>query len=117
MKNERVLIADDMEIALESVSKGIELFGEGHRVGGTADSVEEGRALIEGGLRPTVALVNRQFPMKGDGQRAAAIIKELSPETKIISCSSDSGLEWGEENWYKGMSLQELVHALTNLQH
>ena len=46
-ENERVLIADDMEIALESVSKGIELFGDGHRVVGKAASVEEVRALIE----------------------------------------------------------------------
>jgi DNA-binding NarL/FixJ family response regulator len=117
--NERILLADDMLIVLETAFEMIQLFGEkdGHVIVGKAQSVEEVKKLLEEGLRPTVALVDNSFPLKGDGQRAAEIIRKISPETKVISFSMDTGLTWGDENWYKGMGSKEVVQALTNLQH
>jgi len=119
MKNERILVADDTKIVLEAISEGIGYFGkeDGHTVVGKAISIAEVRALMEADLKPTVALVDNSFPIMGDGQKAAAIIKQFSPDTKIISFSADPGLRWGEENWYKGMSPQQLIDALTKLQH
>ena len=120
MKNERILLADDMEITMESLSEMIEIFGEkdGHAVIGKAQSIDEVKTLLEGGLRPTVALVDHRFPHEGDGQKAAEIIRKLSPKTLIISYSSTLGLKWGDRNWNKVfMDTQQLINALTNLQH
>lgn len=119
MKNERLLIADDKYITLITLSRGIEYFGkeDGHIVVGKASSVDEVRSLIEGGLRPTVAIVDHRFPYIGAGEEASEIIRKLSPETKIVSFSSDSELKWGDENWNKEMDPKQLVDALTNLQH
>lgn len=119
MKNERIFLVDNMEMALDGFAKGIELFGDedGHKVIGKASSVKEVETLMKTGIKPTVALVDHRFPMIGDGQRAAEIIKQHSPETFIISFSSDTGLTWGQENWYKAIRLADLVKALTDLQH
>jgi len=119
MKKELLLVADDSPISLESITRGIALFGkgDGHQVIGAAHSVEEVETLVKGGLRPTVALVDHKFPTAVDGERAAEIIKQHSPQTIIISFSTDSGLSWGDHNWTKLMGNQELVDALTKLQH
>lgn len=119
MKNERILIAEDNAIMLIAVSDGVELFGrhDGHKVVGKASCVEEVESLLKCGLKPTVALVDNSFPKRGDGERAARIIKQLSPETVIISFSMDEGVEWGDENWPKQIGSEELVALLTKLQH
>ena len=118
MKNEQILIADDKESHLKQLLIGIPVISEdGHVVVGTASSVEEVKKLIEDGLKPTIALVDHRFPGVGDGQKAADIIRKFSPETIIVSFSSDPDLRWGDDNWHKGISIAELVKALTNLQH
>lgn len=119
MKGERILLADDMDFVLDSTARGIKKFGEndGHQVVARAASVDEVKALMEGGSKPTVALVDNAFPTEGSGREAAEIIKQFSPDTFIISFSSTSGLKWGQENWLKGMSIKQLVEALTKLQH
>lgn len=119
MKNERILVADDNAIILIAVSDGIELVGgnDGHKVVGKASSVEEVESLLRDGIKPTVALVDNSFPRRGDGERAAQIIRKLSPETFVISFSADEGMEWGDENWPKKVDAEKLVAQLTKLQH
>lgn len=73
--------------------------------------------MVEGGIRPTVALVDNKFPDYGDGEKAKNIIKKLSPDTIVISFSSNDGLTWGDENWPKLMPAKELVQKLTELDH
>ena len=41
------------------------------------------------------------MPNRGDGEKAAMLIREKSPQTKIISFSTDPQT-WGDENWVKG---------------
>lgn len=110
-----VLLADDNKTLLDTFVEAVS-FG-GHRVVGRALSVEEVEDLMERqGLRPNVALVDNRFPKEGDGQRAAGIIRNLSPRTTIVSFSTDEGLSWGDENWSKGyLSLEELNNALAEL--
>jgi DNA-binding NarL/FixJ family response regulator len=118
MKNERILIADDQEIVMNALFDVISLFGEedGHAVVGQASSVSEVEGLLKKGLKPTVALVDGNFPNYGDGDKAANIIRRLSPETKIIAFSS-SPQKYGDEQWNKHSSAKELVQNLTNLKH
>lgn len=118
MKNERILIADDNERVRQMICMIINRFGEndGHKIVGEAASKEEVEALLKKGLKPSVALVDGKFPDYGDGEKAAAIIRKLSPETFIVSLSSDLQ-NWGDENWVKNYGATELVEALTKLQH
>ncbi len=118
MKGERILVADDQETYRESLCMVIKLFGEedGHQIVGEAASKEEVEALLKGGLRPSIALVDGKFPEYGDGERAASVIRKLSPETFIISLSSDLQT-WGDKNMVKNFAGKDLVEFLTNLQH
>lgn len=119
MKNERILVADDEKADLERLKEIIEILGEqdGHEVIAVATCVKEVKALIENGLKPTVAIVDNCFPARGEGIKAAQIIKESSPETIIVSYSLDNGLKWGDQNWSKWIEPKELVDNLTNLRH
>lgn len=118
MKNERVLIADDQSIVIDQVRRVIENYGksDGHKVVGEATSVSEVKKILNEGLRPTVALVDGNFPLKGDGEKAAAIIKKLSPDTTIIAFSS-TPQNYGDDQWNKHMSKDDLIDCLTNLEH
>jgi CheY-like chemotaxis protein len=118
MKGERILVADDRANAREALSTVINIFGskDGHKIVGEACSKEEVEALLNGGLKPSVAFVDGNFPEPGDGQEAAGIIRKLSPETFIISLSSEPQ-KWGDENWVKNFTGEEFVEALTELQH
>lgn len=118
MKNERILVADDQSVVRQGIEGIIEVFGgeDGHQIVGQAESVEEVEELLKGGLRPTTVLVDGNFPNRGDGEKAAKIIQELSPETTIIAFSSDPQ-NYGHDQWNKHMSGKELVKALTNLKH
>lgn len=117
MKNERILIADDDKVVRDGLKSLIEMFGkkDGHKVVGVAESVEGVKGLLEKGLKPSVALVDNFY---GDGEKAAEIIRKLSPETKIVSFSNDDNLTWGDENWPKSTGdIKVLVARLTSLKH
>jgi|GEM_PF-4481905 len=99
MEKERILIADDQPHNIEGYSQSIEIYGQkdGHEVIATATSVGEVKKLLESGVKPTVALVDNRFPFEGYGEKAATIIKKLSPKTVVISFSTDDNLTWGAE--------------------
>lgn len=90
-------------VTRQGIKLTFEAFGEesGHEIVGEAGSVEEVAALLEAGLRPTVAIIDANMPKRGDGKRSAALIRQKSPQTKIISFSTDLQT-WGDENWVKG---------------
>lgn len=117
MKNERILIADDQYVVREGVTSVIESFGkeDGHSVVGEAAAISEIKSLLRDGLKPTVALVDGGFP-DGDGAIAAEIIEELSPETVIVAYSTYKQ-NYGQEQWPKDLSPEELIWKLTNLKH
>lgn len=118
MKNERILIADDQSIVRQGVESVVETFGEedGHRIVGSAESVSEVESLMRRGLRPTVALVDGKFPNRGDGEKAAEIIRRFSPNTVIVAFSTDPQ-NYGDLQWNKHQSARDLIESLTNLQH
>ena len=119
MKNERILHVDDMLIIREAVKHVIESWfdEEGHQIIGSAASVEEVEELFEQGIKPTVALVDDRCPNKGDGELVAGIIKKFSPETIIVSFSTNPSIVWGNYHLQKDIGNDELVKFLTNLQH
>jgi DNA-binding NarL/FixJ family response regulator len=119
MKGERILHADDSQIALGGLKSIIESWGvkDGHQIIGSADSVTEVERLLKQGLRPTVAFVDNSFPDVGDGERTAKIIREISSKTIIVSMSSDDGVTWGDYNLQKKFRSEDLVKFLTELQH
>lgn len=118
MKNERILIADDNVDIRKSLTSVIEAFGDedGHKVVGEAASKEEVKALLNEGLRPTVAFIDGNFPNYGDGEKAAEMIRKISPETFIISFSLD-WQKWGDQSWDKGMGGKDVIEKLTKLEH
>lgn len=115
-ERERILLADDMEVLREGIKATFEVYEEGgHVVIGEAGSVEEVEALLDSGLKPTLAIVDGNMPNRGDGERAAELIRQRSPETKIISFSSDPQT-WGDENWAKGsLRGKKLIDKVTNI--
>jgi len=119
MKNERVLHADDSLMIRESMEETFESYGaeDGHKLVGSAFSVKEVERLLKAGLKPTVAIIDHRFPNEGDGERAAGIIRELSPETIIVSLSTDEGLTWGDYNLLKNYKSDKFVKFLTDLKH
>jgi len=119
MKGERILVADDSSIAREGLQRIMESWGsdDDHQIIGSASSVEEVRNLLEGGLRPSVAIIDHKMPNVGDGERAAKIVRKLSPQTTIVSMSSDDGVTWGDYNLQKQYRAKEIVDFLTGLKH
>jgi len=119
MKGERILVADDDDSSLSRIVMVIDRMGEGADllVIATATNVEEVQGLVEGGLRPTLAIVDNRFPREGDGNRAKEIIKKYSPKTKVASFSTDKNVGWGDENWLKELSPSEIIQKIVELQH
>jgi DNA-binding NarL/FixJ family response regulator len=119
MKNERILHADDQAIAHEGFKAIIESFGskDGQKIVGSAFSVEEVEKLMAEGLRPTAAFIDNSLPKRGDGERAAAIVRKFSPETVIVSLSSDDQVKWGDYNIPKLFSSSDLAEFILNLKH
>src|SRR3990170_4292555 len=102
-ERERILLADDSPLTRYVIKETIEVWGQesGHEIVGEAASEEEVACLLEDGLRPTVAIIDARMPNKGDGERVAALIRKKSPQTKIVSFSTNLQT-WGDENWEKG---------------
>ena len=117
-KGERILHADDMDIALQGFASLIKTMGkDGHKIVGQATSIEGVEKILKKGLRPTVAFIDNSFPNKGDGEKAAALVREISPETIIVSLSGDENVRWGDHNLLKLLSRDQLADFLLNLQH
>ena len=119
MKNEKILHADDSFIARDGFKSLIEAYGseDEHELIGQAASKEEVEQLIEEGLQPTVAFIDNKMPHEGDGEKAAQIIRKLSPETIIISLSADTDVTFGDHNLTKKMAGQELIDFITSIKH
>jgi CheY-like chemotaxis protein len=116
MEKEQIFFVEDNPVTLMLYSEGIETFGEkyGHKMLAQASSLGEVKSIMEGGLRPTVAIVDNSIP----GVEAAKIIKKASPKTVVVSFSADENLNWGDQNWSKKkMDPKQLTEALTSLQH
>lgn len=116
-EKEKILLADDSEITRHAVKITIEVYEEesGHEVIAEASSVEEVELLLESGVKPTVALIDGRMPNEGDGKKAAALIRSKSPQTKIVSFSTDLQT-WGDENWEKGDLIEkDLIKKIDEL--
>lgn len=116
-ERERILLADDITVTREGIRMTIEAYSEehGHKVVGEAASVSQVEEILKGGLRPTLAIIDANMPYRGGGEKAAALIRQVSPETKIVSYSTDLQT-WGDVNWKKGELLgRELVEQISKL--
>lgn len=119
MHGEKILHVDDQMVSLDGMRGIMDAWGakSGHMIVGQATSKSQVEKLLEGGLKPTVALVDNKCPNDGDGEAIAKLIREKSPQTVIVSFSSDEGIHWGDHNLLKLYRAQEIVDFLTNLQH
>ena len=116
-ERKRILLADDLFVTRHAIKETIETFGEksGHEVVGEAASIEEVSKFLVSGVKLTVAILDANRPNKGDGERAAALIRQYSPQTKIVSFSTDRQT-WGDENWVKGdLSCEKLFEKIDEL--
>ncbi len=118
MKGERILVADDDVDYLESFVGLLKIVGEkdGHTVVGSATSIAEVEELLKNGLKPTVVFMDNRFPDVGDGERAAGIIRQLSPSTIIVGNSSDD-VKWADYDWGKLLGWEDRLERLNNLEH
>jgi len=82
-----------------------------------ASSVAGVEKLMRGGLKPTVAIIDHKMPIAGDGEKAANIVRKMSPSTVIVSLSGTENVTWGDHNLLKDLSGPEFIDFLTNLQH
>lgn len=69
--------------------------------------------LIESDDEIKVAILDAEFPNKGDGKEAAAVLREKFPGIKIISLSADLQ-DWGDLNLTKLMIPNEIKQAVRN---
>lgn len=80
----RVLIADD-EITVREAMRALLEHDARFRVVASVGSADEAAAVAEE-LRPEVAVVDVRMP--GGGRRAVTAIRERSPETVVVVCTS-----------------------------
>jgi CheY-like chemotaxis protein len=119
MKNERILLVDDQKINTQTLQDYLPAYNpeDGHLIVGVANSLDELSKLMQSGLNPSLAIVDNRMPKDGDGQKAAKIIRQHSPDTLIASYSSDDNITWGDFNFKKGMKLADLASAITAIEH
>ena len=119
MKGERILYASDSDLAREGMTAVIEKYAskDGHKLIGQASSCKEVKELLEGGLKPTVFILDPQFPYLSDGQEAVTLVRRRSPETTIITIARFEGLKMGDYNLVADVDVEKLINLLTDLQH
>jgi hypothetical protein len=73
--------------------------------------------LKSGAELPTVFLFDPRFPTSDDGEEAAKLIQELSPDTKIVTFPSYDFAKFVDEKHKlsAGVSIDRLIDFLTNL--
>lgn len=120
MENESILHVDDQAVTRDSIRDIIETRGAeaGHQLVGSVSSLSEVRELLTKGLRPSLALVDKNCPNPKDGERIARLIREISPSTVIIALSTEEGLPgWADYILVKIASPRQIINFLTNLRH
>lgn len=119
MRGERILHADDSQIARDGMHMLCETFGaQGeHELLPQASSVEQVENMMKGGLKPTIAILDNNMPNENDGETAASVIRQYSPKTVIISLSSNTSVTFGDHNLTKNIRGKELFDFITNLKH
>jgi CheY-like chemotaxis protein len=117
MRNERILHADDTGIARDGMLTMFEVYGVkgGHELLPQASSVAEVEKMMKDGIKPTIAILDNKMPNDGDGEKAASIVREYSPETVIISLSANRNVTFGDYNFTKNILGKELFDFITNL--
>ncbi len=119
MRKEKILHADDTQIARDGMEMMFEIYGANgeHELIAQVSSKEEVEKQMKKGLKPTIAILDRKMPGENDGEEAANIIRHYSPDTVIISLSSVEGNTFGDYNFSKTISGKELFDFITNLIH
>ena len=119
MKNEKILYANDTDIAIEGMTAVIEKYGakDGHQIIATARSKEEVEELFKEGLNPTVFIFDPSFPYLYDGADTVKMVRKLSPATKIITISEFEGIDIGDVNLVASVSSETLIEILNKLKH
>lgn len=123
MKGERILYGNDTAIAREGIQAIMQEYGsrEGHehQLIGTVSSVKELKAFLSepDNLRPTIFLFDPRFPFLADGEKAARILQEISPETVIVTLPSYGDMSFKHIPLHQGIDVDVLITLFTNLQH
>lgn len=120
MKNEAIVIADDSEAVVSAYRMSIEIFGEvdGHIVLGEAGSVYELKDILNKGMKPTLILLDKNFPNPDDGKKAYEYVKTKCPNAVVVVVSDEKPSY--TENWWSKSSIidgKTLVEKITNLNH
>jgi DNA-binding NarL/FixJ family response regulator len=110
---EKILLVDDHEMTLFALKEGLE--SRGLEIVATINSVNGVITFLE--RKPsdiTVAIIDNRMPKDGDGEKAAALIRQAIPGVKIISHAMWMQ-EWGDINFEKGTTLKEISETIRNL--
>jgi CheY-like chemotaxis protein len=87
----RIAVVDDEEELCSAFSMLLESLG--HRLDFVAhDGTEIVEAVVEGGVRPDLIMMDYRMPVM-NGLRAAEIIRTFRPETKIVVVTGDDSVK------------------------
>lgn len=116
MRGERILYANDTNIAQEGIRRIIEKYAQddGHTLCGVASSIAELKSLLEDGIRPSVFLLDPKFPTLSDGEEAIKVVRSLSPDTTIVTLPSHVFIK-SDFKLKEGTDVADLVNFLTTL--
>ncbi len=113
-----VVIVDDKSYIREDLRLLLE--EGGHTIFAEAEDMETAKGIVRQciaeGIAP-VFVIDGAFPVRGQGEELARIIREGIPNAKIVSCSGDLQ-RWGDVNFEKGhgafRKLLEIVSSLVS---
>jgi len=121
-EREKIILADDQlhlgyqKVGFEHLLNSLETAE--HEIVGTATSVPDveqiAQQLKEKGITPTLAILDGDMPRKGDGAKAATILRKIFPEIKIAALSA-SRQDFGDTWWSKKHSATDIVTFIAEL--
>lgn len=112
-EREKILLVDDTISITNSFKRLFELYG--HEVVGTINSVNALVTFLENDQgNISVAVVDNRMPNDGDGEKAAALIRQAIPGITIISYAFDLQ-KWGDINIKKSEGGGALLNKIQNL--
>lgn len=119
MKGERILYANDADIAREGIAGIMEKYisKDGHIYFGSVSSVEDLKIVLAQGYKPTVFLIDPKFPHMEGGIEAIGYLKVVCPDAKVATLPSYEGLQNVDKEFIPYIDVKELRNFLNNLQH
>jgi len=118
-EREKIIFADDfIEVTPDGFQSLFNRIEEaGHEIVGISANVEGVRKVTQDlkdkEITPTLAILDGNMPLKGDGAKAAEIVRKEFPEIKVVAYSTQPQT-FGDKCWSKSNSFENIVNFISD---